>query len=151
MPSCAWAAVAFVRTGRQRPHCAALAAMRAGLPGACVITPDDRLKSPPRRVVLACGSWPGDADVAADPGRTRPLRLAARPILATFRGGAITAVLAWPVRARALGSKAQGGPMGDKSPKSKDKAKKQGEQDKNQKKAAAAVKATRAPAPSKGR
>jgi hypothetical protein len=41
--------------------------------------------------------------------------------------------------------------MGDKSPKSKEKAKKQGAEDKNQKKAAAAVKATRAPAPSKGK
>ena len=38
--------------------------------------------------------------------------------------------------------------MGDKSPKSKDKAKKQDALDKNQKKAAAVVKATRAPAPS---
>ena len=40
--------------------------------------------------------------------------------------------------------------MGDKSPKSKDKAKKQGAQDKNQKKAAGTVKSTR-PAPSKGK
>jgi hypothetical protein len=39
--------------------------------------------------------------------------------------------------------------MGDKSPKSKDKAKKQDAQDKNQKKAAAAGKATHAPAPGK--
>ena len=41
--------------------------------------------------------------------------------------------------------------MGDKSPKAKDKAKKQSAQDKGQKKAAAAVKATRAPTLSKGR
>ena len=41
--------------------------------------------------------------------------------------------------------------MGDKSPKSKDKAKKQSAEDKNQKKAAAVVKATHAPASSKGR
>ncbi len=41
--------------------------------------------------------------------------------------------------------------MGDKSPKSKDRAKKQDAQDKNQKKAAATAKATRAPAPSKGK
>jgi hypothetical protein len=41
--------------------------------------------------------------------------------------------------------------MGDKSPKSKDKAKKQGAQDKNQKNAAAVGKSARPAAPSKGK
>ena len=62
------------------------------------------------------------------------------------------AVVPWLVRARATGASAEEVlSMGDKSPKAKDKAKKQDAQDKNQKKAAAKAKATRAPAPSKGR